>query len=47
MDANLAHVLDLRDLTEANEAFPPVHENMGYDPYDNPGTHADVQDEAD
>ena len=47
MNGNLAYILDLQDLSEANEEFALVNENTGYDPYDNPGTHREIRDEAD
>lgn len=47
MNANLANILELKDLLESNEDFSPVNENKGYDPYDNPGTHKEIRDEAD
>jgi hypothetical protein len=47
MSANLANILELKDLSEANEDFSLINENKGYDPYDNPGTHKEIRDEAD
>ena len=47
MNSNLAYLMDLKDLTEANEEFALVNENTGYDTYDNPGTHKEIRDEAD
>ena len=47
MNGNLANILELKDLSEANEDFSLVNENAGYDPYDNPGTHKEIRDEAD
>lgn len=47
MSVNLASILDLQDLSEANDDFALINENTGYDPYDNPGTQKDIRDEAD
>ena len=47
MKSNLAYILELPDLSEANEEFALVSENMGYDPYDNPGPQREFNDEAD
>jgi len=47
MSGDLAHILDLGDLAQANEEFALVNENTGYNPYDNPGTHRELRDEND
>lgn len=47
MDRNLAYMLNLKDLTEANEEFFLVNENTGYDPYDNPGSPPENVPESD
>ena len=46
MNSNLAYIMDLKDLSEANDEFALINENTGYDPYDNPGTHKETRDEA-
>ena len=47
MSGDLAYILNLKDLSEANEEFALLNENTGYNPYDNPGTHKEVLDEED
>ena len=42
MSGDMAYILNLKDLSEANEDYSLVNEDTGYNPYDNPGTHKEV-----
>jgi hypothetical protein len=47
MNGSLSHLLELQENSDAAPDIALVNENTGYDPYDNPGTHKEIPDEAD
>ena len=47
MSGDLAYILNLKHLSEANEEFSLINEDTGYNPYDNPGTHKETVDDED
>ncbi len=47
MNGSLSYLLELQENPDAALDIALVSENTGYDPYDNPGTHKEIPDEAD
>jgi len=47
MNGSVSYLLELQENSDIAPDIALVNENTGYDPYDNPGTHKEMPDEAD
>ena len=47
MNGSLGYILELSENPDAALDTEFVNEDTGYNPYDNPGTHKEMPDEAD
>lgn len=47
MNGSLSYILESQENPDAALDIEFVNEDTGYNPYDNPGTHKEMPDEAD
>lgn len=46
MNGSVHYIVELQENSEIASDLALANENKGYDPYDNPGTHKELPDEA-
>lgn len=46
MNGSLSYLFEVQENLDTASDLAPANENTGYDPYDNPGTHKEMPDEA-